>query len=117
MLKILQKIEKIGHEKNVEFVVLVKSFPTSIWLQKSASIQKRTSPSKFGSQITLSMTYRASCSVEISNDLGEQEGHVEQWDHSDAHYAPFRCRVSGTDRMGALLLFGCLPRHTRTNPS
>ena len=29
-------------------VDLVKSFPTSIYLQKSASIQPRTSPSKFG---------------------------------------------------------------------
>ena len=47
----------------MEFVVLVKSFPTSIWLQKSASIQPRTSPSKFGSQITLSITYRASCTL------------------------------------------------------
>ena len=52
---------KLGHEKNVEFVVLVKGFPTSFWLQKSASIQPRTSPSKFGSPITLSITYRASC--------------------------------------------------------
>ena len=27
-------IENLGHAKNVEFVDLVKSFPTSIWLQK-----------------------------------------------------------------------------------
>ena len=35
-------------QKRVNLVDLVKSFPTSINLQKSASIQPRTSPSKFG---------------------------------------------------------------------
>ena len=35
-------------QKNVNLVDLVKSFPTSIYLQKSASIQPRTSLSKFG---------------------------------------------------------------------
>ena len=35
-------------QKYVNLVDLVKSFPTSIYLQKSASIQLRTSLSKFG---------------------------------------------------------------------
>ena len=35
-------------QKYVNLVDLVKSFPTSIYLQKSASIQPRTSLSKFG---------------------------------------------------------------------
>ena len=35
-------------QKYVNLVDLVKSFPTSIYLQKSASIQPRTSPSKIG---------------------------------------------------------------------
>ena len=42
-------------------VDLGESFPTSIYLQNLASIQPRTSRSKFGSQITLLITYRASC--------------------------------------------------------
>merc|ERR1712078_346580 len=47
--------------KGVHCVDLGESFPTNIYLQKSASIQPRTSRSKFGSQITLLITYRASC--------------------------------------------------------
>ena len=35
-------------QKHVNLVDLVKSFPTSVYLQKSASIQPRTSLSKFG---------------------------------------------------------------------
>ena len=34
-------------QKHVNLVDLVKSFPTSIYLQNLASIQKRTSPVKF----------------------------------------------------------------------
>ena len=34
-------------QKHVNLVDLVKSFPTSIYLQNLASIQKRTSPIKF----------------------------------------------------------------------
>ena len=51
-------------QRNINLVDLAKSFQTSIYLQKSASIQPRTSRSKFGSQITLLITYRASCSQE-----------------------------------------------------
>ena len=47
----------------VHCVDLGESFPTSIYLQNLASIQPRTSRSKFGSQITLLITYRASCKV------------------------------------------------------
>ena len=50
-------------QKHVNLVDLVKSFPTSIYLQNLASIQPRTSRSKFGLQITLLITYRASCSL------------------------------------------------------
>ena len=35
-------------QKHVNFVDLAKSFPTNIFLQNLASIQKRTSPIKFG---------------------------------------------------------------------
>ena len=35
-------------QKYVNLVDLIKSFPTSVYLQKSASIQPRTSPSKLG---------------------------------------------------------------------
>ena len=34
-------------QKHVNLVDLVKSFPTNIYLQNLASIQKRTSPAKF----------------------------------------------------------------------
>jgi hypothetical protein len=38
--------------RTINLIDLVKSFPTRVWLQKSASIQPGTSPSKFGSQIS-----------------------------------------------------------------
>ena len=57
-----EKIEIRERCKGVHCVDLGESFPTSIYLQKSASIQPRTSRSKFGSQITVLITYRASCS-------------------------------------------------------
>ena len=43
-----EKIEIRERFKGVHCVDLGESFPTSIYLQKSASIQPRTSPSKFG---------------------------------------------------------------------
>ena len=43
-----EKIEIRERCKGVHCVDLGESFPTSIYLQKSASIQPRTSPSKFG---------------------------------------------------------------------
>ena len=39
--------KKIAREKNVEIVDLVKGFPTHIWSQKSASIQRRTDRLEF----------------------------------------------------------------------
>ena len=41
------KMKTRVHEKNVEFADLVKSFPTNVESRKSASIQLRTSLSKF----------------------------------------------------------------------
>ena len=43
-----EKIEIRERCKGVHCVDLGESFPTNIYLQKSASIQPRTSPSKFG---------------------------------------------------------------------
>merc|ERR1711904_341473 len=43
-----EKIEIRERCKGVHCVDLGESFPTRIYLQKSASIQPRTSPSKFG---------------------------------------------------------------------
>ena len=41
------RFENLGLEEIPEIVDLVKRFPMSIWLQKSASIQTRTSLLKF----------------------------------------------------------------------
>ena len=46
-----EKIEIRERCKGVLCVDLGESFPTSIYLQKSASIQPRTSPSKFGGKL------------------------------------------------------------------
>ena len=43
--------------KGVHCVDLGESFPTSIYLQKSASIQPRTSPSKFGGKIQFNIHF------------------------------------------------------------
>ena len=43
-----ENFENLAPEKKVEFVDLVKRFPTHIWTQKSASIQRRTDRLKFG---------------------------------------------------------------------
>ena len=42
-------------QKYVNLVDLVKSFPTNIYLQKSASIKPRTGPSKFGGENFISL--------------------------------------------------------------
>ena len=47
LAKFWKKIEIRERCKGVHFVDLGESFPTSIWLQKSASIQPRTSSAKF----------------------------------------------------------------------
>ena len=43
--------------KGVHCVDLGESFPTRIYLQKSASIQPRTSPSKFGGKIQFNIHF------------------------------------------------------------
>ena len=48
-----EKIEIRERCKGVHCVDLGESFPTSIYLQKSASIQPRTSPSKFGGKYSI----------------------------------------------------------------
>ena len=61
---ILDEILKVcAVQKYVNLVDLVKSFPTNIYLQKSASIQPRTSISKFGGEFN-SLFIRL-----LSNDL------------------------------------------------
>ena len=52
-----EKIEIRGRCKGVHCVDLGESFPTSIYLQKSASIQPRTSPSKFGGKIQFNIHF------------------------------------------------------------
>ena len=47
--------------KGVHCVDLGESFPTRIYLQKSASIQPRTSPSKFGGKFNSLFTSLLSC--------------------------------------------------------
>ena len=47
LTKIFWNIEVWAVQKHVNLVDLVKSFPTNIYLQNLASIQKRTSPVKF----------------------------------------------------------------------
>ena len=63
-------------QKHVNLVDLVKSFPTNIYLQNLASIQKRTSPIKFahlaeesdnGSVSNLSTKLAAACPAELGS--------------------------------------------------
>ena len=55
-----EKIEIRERCKGVHCVDLGESFPTSIYLQKSASIQPRTSPSKFGGKIQFNILFTPS---------------------------------------------------------
>merc|ERR1712147_128078 len=52
-----EKIEIRERCKGVHCVDLGESFPTRIYLQKSASIQPRTSPSKFGGKIQFNIHF------------------------------------------------------------
>ena len=52
-----KKIEIRERCKGVHCVDLGESFPTNIYLQKSASIQPRTSPSKFGGKIQFNIHF------------------------------------------------------------
>ena len=58
-----EKIEIRERCKGVHRVDLGESFPTSIYLQKSASIQPRTSPSKFGGKYSILFTGVLSAAV------------------------------------------------------
>ena len=59
--KFYEKIETRKRCKGVHCVDLGESFPTSIYLQKSASIQPRTSPSKFGGKIQFNIHFTPRC--------------------------------------------------------
>ena len=52
-----EKIEIRERCKGVHCVDLGESFPTRIYLQKSASMQPRTSPSKFGGKIQFNIHF------------------------------------------------------------
>merc|ERR1711886_1172 len=64
-----EKIEIRERCKGVHCVDLGESFPTSIYLQKSASIRPRTSPSKFGGKFNSLFTSLFICET-LKNSLG-----------------------------------------------
>ena len=75
-------------QKHVNLVDLVKSFPTNIYLQNLASIQKRTSPLKFahlaeksekGSTSNLSTKVRAAPGAAAGAGAGESRGLSMRW--------------------------------------
>ena len=86
--------ERIPRErcKGVHCVDLGESFPTSIYLQKSASIQPRTSPSKFGEKFnslftsllrrdgvnTILTHFNPSLSIDYSAILAQSERNFEE---------------------------------------
>ena len=93
-------------QKHVNLVDLVKSFPTNIFLQNLASIQKRTSPIKFvhlakesekGSISNLSTKQLTRCSAGFSRrQLTPLECTVPTWTEksaSDAHTLPLESSV------------------------
>ena len=55
----LESLKKLGLEEITSIVDLVKRFPMSIWLQKSASIQTRTSLLKFDDHIFCISQFRS----------------------------------------------------------
>merc|ERR1711904_433930 len=65
-----EKIEIRERCKGVHCVDLGESFPTRIYLQKSASIQPRTSPSKFGGKFnSLFTSLAAPPAVAVPGDI------------------------------------------------
>merc|ERR1719214_91763 len=62
-----EKIEIGERCKGVHCVDLGGSFPTRIYLQKSASIQPRTSPSKFGEKFNSLFTSLLSCDLKLAH--------------------------------------------------
>ena len=66
-------------QKHVNLVDLVKSFPTNIYLQNLASIQKRTSPVKFAHLFVFSARARArarACARARARPDEEREAYV-----------------------------------------
>ena len=84
--------------KGVHCVDLGESFPTSIYLQKSASIQPRTSPSKFGEKFSslftslLNLWGRARAS---SNFVADLPGHVGWMEFLISHHCLHSQKVAG----------------------
>ena len=65
-------------QKHVNLVDLVKSFPTNIYLQNLASIQRRTSPIKFAHLAEKSENGSISnLSTKVGADLGRAALHPE----------------------------------------
>ena len=70
-------------QKHVNLVDLVKSFPTNIYLQNLASIQKRTSPIKFAHLAEKSENGSIS---NLSTKVGpDAPGHVLGFEHVQSH--------------------------------
>ena len=69
-------------QKHVNLVDLVKSFPTNIFLQSLASIQKRTSPKKFAH---LAEKSEEGSTSNLSTKVAAAE-HAQ--DHHDAEQVP-----------------------------
>jgi len=72
-----EKVEIRERCKGVHCVDLGESFPTSIYLQKSASIQPRTSPSKFGENYSIRVELQKG--TESAKGTGEVDGALEGW--------------------------------------
>ena len=74
---------------NVNLVDLVKSFPTSIYLQKSGSIQPRMRSSKFGGKFNL-LFIRLLNKVVPRAPLTSLEGRI-YWDGWKLHFPMCKC--------------------------
>ena len=72
--------------KGVHCVDLGKSFPTRIYLQKSASMQPRTSPSKFGRKFNSSFICLLSRDQQSARGQLDGPGHVHRDVHRVASY-------------------------------
>ena len=82
-------------QKHVNLVDLVKSFPTNIFLQNLASIQKRPSPMKFAH------LSEKSEEGSISN-LSTKAEAAEKKEEAPAENTPGNTSLTQTDRVGTL---------------